>query len=131
MTDAERKAMEWLDGQLGYSLVQPVTDTLAHLRTLKAMLTRPALPEEPNDAALYAMEMAGPSAHGYSRVTAQGMYRALYAHLTAKPTKIVWRVQPEGWPFEDFPAIYAATARASHWLAQDIEVSIRKTEVPA
>jgi hypothetical protein len=46
-------------------------------------------------------------------------------------TKLVWRLQPEGWPFEDFPAIAPATHRAGHWLAQDIEVSIRKTTVPA
>ncbi|MFP5204066.1 MAG: hypothetical protein ACLGSH_01780 [Acidobacteriota bacterium] len=46
-TDAER-AMEWLDGQIGYGVAREtvtITETLAHLRTIKTMLAAPRVPD--------------------------------------------------------------------------------------
>jgi hypothetical protein len=99
MTDAEKAAMEWLEGWVGLQSgplgeVIDIRRAAEHARTLKAML-------------------AGAGYHAAPR------------------TKEVWRLQPEGWPFEDFTAIYTATARAAHWLAQGVEVSIRKMTVLA
>ena len=95
-----------------------------HARTIKEMLDAPRVPSLCDHPTIDAIA----AKIGVKR----GLVAMVIEALWPKPaTKTVWRVQPEGWPAEDFGAIYTATSRAGHWLAQDIEVSIRKTEVPA
>lgn len=89
VTDDERKAMEWLE-----RAAEAQGPSGAPLRTLKAMLARPLMPEEPTPAALKVMKDAWsattPLENGYA-----SEYRALYAHLTAPKTKEVevWHVE--------------------------------------
>lgn len=125
MTDEQKAALADLDRHIecGYPM------SIASARTLKVMLSSPVLPEDLDPEARKAMRRAFDAAY-LNEPFIEAIYRALYAHLTRKAPVTVWRVQPEGFPFEDFEAINVATARAGHWLAQDIEVSIRKTEVP-
>src|SRR5688572_3932311 len=100
-TDAERKAMETLDRAIlaqncGRSWIFPLDE----LRTLKDMLARPVLPEEPSIEALIHMDnaIAGPTQYGNMRAA----YRALRAHLSAPKTKEVeyWLVEYANKPSE-------------------------------
>src|SRR5688572_2953479 len=99
MTDAERKAMEWLDNRLKIAVQDPYM-SLDVARTLKDMLARPVLPEEPSIEALIHMDnaIAGPTQYDNMRAA----YRALRAHLSAPKTKEVeyWLVEYANKPSE-------------------------------
>lgn len=92
--EREREAREWVTA-LGPGINDPLGQ---RVETIKAMLARPTLPEEPSDetttaivAALWSETIAA-ARDLVPRQTARKLYRALYAHLTAPKTKTVWRV---------------------------------------
>jgi hypothetical protein len=101
MTQEEREAVEWV--RAIKNSTRPGSDAERHAATAIRMLSRPALPEEPSEAALNAMMAAivVPTAPWDKPGAAYPkMYRALYAHLTKPRTKeaTVWRVE---WAFKD------------------------------
>jgi hypothetical protein len=133
MTDDERKAMEWLD------LFTPGgTEAHPHARTLKAMLSRPVLPEDPTPGELGAIgEVLRGHIYADRNRVAYEAYRALYAHLSAPKTKTVWRVteaqdggrSPEHFDFDsiDLPLARVRVCAERH----RITVTIDPREVPA
>ncbi len=142
MTDDERKAIEWLDEALnaaGPTKSDPlgqrspfVLPSKNELRTLKAMLARPVMPEEPSTDALAAMQSAVRERPMYSDPTLPA-YRALYAHLSKPKTKTVWIVTGgagetnQGDGVELDAAVQLAFAKAD----LGYTVTLRKREVPA
>lgn len=102
-TEAERKAMEWLDKVWGAHPAGPAPN---YAGTIKRMLSRPVLPEEPSDELIEAM-VAGflwpsgivetslnrPRLAAY-REQMRKVYRHQHAHLTAPKTK---EVEVYGW----------------------------------
>jgi hypothetical protein len=81
MTDAENAALEWLDWCLAPGNCTPTV--VAHADTLKVMLARPVLPEEPDKDVLKLMS------HYVGMVDAEHFYRRLLSTLTAPRTKEV------------------------------------------
>lgn len=83
MTDEQTKALEWLNKALrGQGLEYSLRSQ--HASTLIDMLAEPRLPAEPTREMLLAM------ATGWKvdpDDDYRGAYRALYAHLTAKPVE--------------------------------------------
>lgn len=91
MTEDERKAMEWLDEAIHRDAKWESVGDEMHRATLKAMLARPVMPEEPTPDALIAMADVWMNTNGMNCWSS--IYRALYAHLTAPKTKEVEVVQ--------------------------------------
>jgi hypothetical protein len=87
-TDAERKAMEWLDSLAsGGGWGAPIYD---HARTLKRMLARAVLPETLSDELVEAIWWASGAAQGRistHRQQAEAIVDAIRDHLTAPKTK--------------------------------------------
>lgn len=93
MTAEEKAALDWLEtwafGTLGDG------PNVKHARTLKRLLARPVLPEEPSEEALKAIYggVWRESGMGLGKQDTTAAYRALYAHLTAPPKPVaVWKV---------------------------------------
>ena len=105
MTEDERKAVEWLD-----DLSEKWS--LAHARTIKSMLARPVLPEEPSLDALVAIGRGGLASPGAPWEAS--VYRALYAHLSRSATKEVERWHVE---YAQFLVVDGTTGRRD-WCAQ-------------
>lgn len=82
----ERRALDWL-----HRHAMDITADWSAPRTIKTLLARPLLPEEPTDGAIDAMR----SALHLKEWNLTEVYRALYAFLTARKTKEieVWRVE--------------------------------------
>lgn len=134
MTNEEKAALEWLEN--GLKCWNPATK--AKGATLKAMLARPTLPEEPDPDALRAMRDASRdfNAYEFPGTYAHCAYRALYAHLTKPKTKTVWRVEGT-WSSgdsagpADFHNIQQATDAARCWHKEGCHsMSITQVEVP-
>lgn len=85
MTDEEREAMGWLES---YAALDR-TNVGRFAATLKAMLARPVMPEEPSQEIVTLMFEA------WRKNGMCAAYYALYAHLSAPKTKEVevWRVE--------------------------------------
>lgn len=94
-TPEEKAALEWLD-DWGRAYPSFAGNSA---RTIKAMLSRPTLPEEPTPEAIAKILQAtwGVRMEGSQNAKdiAADVYRALYAHLTAPKTKEVevWHVE--------------------------------------
>ncbi len=86
MTDDERKAVEWLENWEQHG-VRMQADW-KHARTIKAMLARPVMPEEPTPEMVSLIRENIQSCVGWN-VGSVRAYRALYAHLTRPKTKEV------------------------------------------
>jgi hypothetical protein len=99
MTEAERKAMEWLD-EMASSVASDRHWTAEYSRTLKAMLARPVLPAIPPADAFEAMRAQVP---GHGAATTQFIYQALHDALTAPKTREVevWHVEYTVWACEN------------------------------
>lgn len=96
MTEAERKALEWIDKACTWS---ESTDSANRNRaTLKAMLARPVLPEELSDEMLDVL-LNTAMRFSDQRAEYRRAYRALYAHLTKPKT----------------PSRYEQERKAVHW----------------
>ena len=128
MTDEEREALAWLDQTTaGFTSAEGVNH--AHRATLKAMLARPVLPEEPTREIVVLMHAAvNYEVYGDKMADA---YRALYAHLTAPRTKTVWEVVAfEADAGAQVDSISEALRSAQLLLQNGHAVTIGKREVP-
>lgn len=117
-TPEEKAALERLDMAIlaqncGRGWIFPLDE----LRTLKAMLARPTLPEELNGAEIELLWDAWLRARGDKKDHIMALHRALYAHLTKPKTKEVefwrlefaqrhftgaWQAEQEVWPNREF-----------------------------
>lgn len=133
----EKAAMEWLE-VVERGGRYPVADIL-RAQTLKAMLARPVMPEEPTQGALDAMWRGVAKGHGVgiSFDTFVTTYRALYAHLNKPQTKTVWRVSgvwSDGSAASpaDFNTLQQAVAAGCSWHQEGCHsMAITQTTVPA
>ena len=95
MSEKERSALSALDDLIDYKAKHWGSDheEAAHWLTIKEMLARPILPEEPSEDAIREMQRAFRE-HLTVTGSMEAAYRALYAHLTAPRTK---EVELEKW----------------------------------
>lgn len=89
MTDAERRATEWLlEAGTGHETIETNS---RYRSTVFAMLSRPVLPED-RDGSKAFEDLLQAIREEDPRVNAWCIYRAIHAHLTKPKTKTVWRV---------------------------------------
>ncbi len=144
MTDAEREALEWLDFE-AHDAWAGKLDSCQHARTLKAMLSRPVMPDIGDQKVL--QELVRVVKAGWEREDIRDLIgptsvaaisiRALYAHLTKPKTKtsyrVLWTAHNDTGEYGPYDGVDEAARQAQNLLRKhpDCVVTITPHEVAA